>query len=88
MPKQKVDRFNEQKFQKWYKGWAKIAGIDPDPDNPKHLYDYRSAYMAGAYPTISKEDNRYHWPSEFKDDEHPNRFVDGWDTKYNVPKTQ
>lgn len=68
-------------FLKWYRGHAKKAGIDPDPDNPAHKYDYRAAYAAGDEPTISKEDGKYHWPSRHKADDHPNRYVDGVDTK-------
>ena len=77
---------DEQKFMEWYSLWAKIIGLDPDPDNPLHYYDYRKAYKSGVNPEISKEDGFYHWPSEFKHDDHPNRFVDGWDTKYNIPE--
>lgn len=71
----------EQAFQSWYAEKAKIAGIDPDPDNPLHKYDYRGAFKAGIEPGISPEDGLYHWPSQFKDDDHPNRFVNGVDTK-------
>ncbi|MCP4262827.1 MAG: hypothetical protein GY774_35760, partial [Planctomycetes bacterium] len=72
---------NERDFLKWYKNWANISGIDPNPDNPLHKYDYRSAYRAEANPQIDPGDGLYHWPSEFKFDDHPNRFVDGVDTK-------
>jgi hypothetical protein len=72
---------SEQSFADWYQGWAEKTGISPDPDDPRHKYDYRAAYQAGAEPEISPEDNQYHWPSEFKADDHPNRYVDGIDTK-------
>ena len=66
----------ETQFQEWYKGWAKKGGIDPNPDNPEHHYDYRAAFKAGATPTpYAPDNNRLHWPSEFKDGDHPNRFV-------------
>lgn len=68
--------FDESGFQTWYKGHAETQGINPDPDDPKHKYDYRAAYKAGVGP-----DDTGHWPSEFKDDDHPNRFIDGVDTK-------
>lgn len=71
----------EPKFQSWYRGWATKAGIDPDPDNPLHKYDYRGAYRAKIEPAVDSTDGLYHWPSEFKDDDHPNRFVKGVDTK-------
>lgn len=77
--------FNEQAFRSWYTGWAKKAGINPDPDDPKHKYDYRGAYKAGVVPKIDKADGRYHWDSRFKADDHPNRYVNGIDTKTGNP---
>ena len=72
---------DESKFKDWYVGWAKKSGIDTNPDDPNHKYDYRAAYKAGVGPSISKEDNRYHWPSQFKDADHPRRFINGIDTR-------
>lgn len=71
----------EAAFLKWYEQWAKKTGISEDPDDPMHFYDYRAAYINGAKPEIDKSDGKYHWPSEYKHDDHPNRFVDGIDTK-------
>lgn len=76
----------EKEFQTWYKGIAEKTGINQDPDDPLHKYDYRGAYKAGKEPTISEADGKYHWSSEFKDDDHPNRFVDGIDTKTGRPE--
>src|SRR3972149_10892014 len=70
-----VQQFNESNFQEWYKGWSSKLGLNPNPDDPRHQYDYRAAYKAGATPNESN-----HWPSEFKKEGHPNRFVDGVDT--------
>ena len=70
----------EISFRHWYQRWAKIMGLDPNPDDPRHHYDYRAAYLAGAEPTVQKEDNKFHWPSEFKGEGHPNLFVNGVDT--------
>lgn len=67
--------FNEPDFQRWYKGWSSKMGLNPNPDDPRHYYDYRAAYMADAIPDTNK-----HWPSEFKAPSHPNRFVDDIDT--------
>jgi len=66
---------DETAFQNWYKAHAKYLGLDPNPDNPLHFYDYRKAYVAGKEP-----DESGHWPSEFKHPDHPNRYVDGIDT--------
>lgn len=67
--------FDESAFQEWYGGIAGQLGLNPDPDDPKHKYDYRAAFSAGVTP-----DEAGHFPSEFKDPDHPNRFVDGIDT--------
>jgi len=78
----------EKQFQTWYKDWAIKAGIDINPDNPLHKYDYRAAYRAGVKPEINPEDGRYHWPSEFKAPDHPNRFVNGIDTITGTPVSE
>lgn len=56
----------EKGFRKWYKGHADKWGLAPDPDDPKHFYDYRGAFKAGAKP-----DKTGHWPSKFKKKGHP-----------------
>lgn len=65
----------ESRFQKWYAERAKALDLDPNPDDPRHHYDYRAAFKAGAEPGPDG-----HWPSQFKASDHPNRFVDGVDT--------
>ena len=53
---------------------------------PRHYYDYRGAYEAGA-----RLDKNKHLPSKFKHDLHPDRYtVDEkdlsiYDTKYDKP---
>jgi len=69
----------EKAFQDWHLGWSRKTGVNPDPDDSRHYYDYRAAYKAGAEPKLSEKDNTYHWPSKFKSMNHPNRFVDGID---------
>ncbi len=76
----------ETDFKKWYKDRSNKTGLDPNPDDPLHYYDYRAAYAAGVEPEIDPEDGNYHWDSRYKSDDHPNRFVDGWDTKYDRPE--
>ena len=76
----KLSKVDEIAFQRWYKAWAGLGGLDLDPDNPNHLYFYRRAFKAGVEPQISPVDRRFHWPSDFKHPKHPNRFVDGVDT--------
>jgi hypothetical protein len=72
---------DEDEFRQWYSRWATVAGLDPNPDSPAHRYDYRAAFRAGMEPEISPEDGLYHWRSAFKSADHPNRFVNGVDTK-------
>jgi hypothetical protein len=71
-------RFNETEFQDWYKNWASKLDLDPNPDDPRQQYDYRAAFRAGAEPT---EESGWHWPSEFKQEGHPNLIVEGRDTR-------
>jgi hypothetical protein len=42
LPKDET-RFPEKDFQDWYANWSTKTGISPDPDDPKHYYDYRAA---------------------------------------------
>lgn len=72
-----LNPLQEKFFRQWYAEWAKKASLDPNPDNPLHKYDYRGAFLAGATPAVDAGDSLYHWPSAFKDDDHPNRFVKG-----------
>tara|TARA_R100001443_G_scaffold1969_3_gene6790 strand:+ start:432 stop:728 length:297 start_codon:yes stop_codon:yes gene_type:complete len=74
----------EKDFLDWYSEIAEKTGISADPNDPRHYYDYRSAYKSGA--TTNKEG---HLPSRFKHDLHPNRYIvdkktlDIRDSKYN-----
>ena len=72
---------DEDKFQRWYFAQAKRWGLDPNPDAPEHKYDYRAAFKAGQGP----DPKTGHWPSAFKADDHPNRFVGIIDTKTGKP---
>ena len=72
-------------FLDWYSGVAERSGISPDPDDPKHYYDYRSAYESGVSLNEKKK-----LPSEFKHDLHPDRYIIGkdleiYDSKYERP---
>jgi|GEM_PF-2408808 len=62
---------DEAGFQSWYKANAQKTGLNPNPDAPEHHYDYRAAFRAG----VQGPDETGHWPSEFKADDHPNRFI-------------
>lgn len=71
---------NEASFQLWYAKHAKKSGLNKNPDDPAHFYDYRSAYKSGKEPDASG-----HWPSEFKKQGHPRMVIDGVNTKTGKP---
>jgi hypothetical protein len=71
----------EASFRSWYSGIAKQTGVVDNPDDPLHKYDYRAAYLTGATP-----DATGHMPSQFKDLDHPNRYVGGMDTITGKPE--
>ena len=63
-------------------------GEEPNRDPKIAKYDYDAAYKAGARPVLDPNDNLYHWDSKYKADDHPNRYVDGIDTKTGKPKLE
>ena len=71
----------DDEFSRWYSDIAEKSNLSPDPDDPRHYYDYRAAYEAGA-----DLDERKHLPSEFKHDLHPNRYVVGKDLEIHDSK--
>jgi hypothetical protein len=75
-PAEAPESTDEQAFQGWYASRANRLGLDPNPDDPQHFYDYRAAFKAGAEP-----DSTGHWPSTFKRPGHPRTIVNGVDTK-------
>lgn len=78
------DMQKEANFQQWYAGWAQETGLNPNPDDPGHAYNYRRAFDAGATP-MPNEAGEYHWPSEFKTEGHPNLVVNGINTVTGQP---
>jgi hypothetical protein len=77
--------------------------MDPNPDDPRHYYDYRAAYRAGAeperyvasatgsgqmMPDRAMERAPLHWTSEFKREGHPNEIVNGINTRTGEPEKQ
>lgn len=75
----------EQMFQEgirqtpWYREFLERYGEEPDLNDPN--YNYREAWDAGARPDVrDPQDQQFHWSSEFKGLEHPNRIVNGIDT--------
>jgi hypothetical protein len=72
---------DEARFQDAYRRIALGLGLNPNPDDPAHQYDWRGwfrAYQANPArfgPQPDPSDGRLHFPSEFKTADHPNRFV-------------
>jgi hypothetical protein len=72
----RVPAGDEAAFQRWYSNKASKHRLNPNPDAPDQLYDYRAAFRAGSEPDASE-----HWPSEFKKPGHPNEIVGGFNTR-------
>ena len=76
----------DAEFLDWYSNLSERANISPDPDDPRHYYDYRAAYKEG----VDLDESR-HLPSRFKHDLHPDRYIIDkedlsiYDTKYERP---
>jgi hypothetical protein len=84
---------SEKKFQAgiratpWWQEYVQRYGEEPDLNTPH--YDYRRAWAAGARPDVrDPTDKQFHWPSEFKSEAHPNRYVEGIDTLTGQPVTR
>lgn len=69
--------YDERQFQDWYAGVSKKMRLHPNPDEPKHFYDYRALYKSG----VREPDISGHWPSEFKLKGHSREIVDGVNTR-------
>lgn len=66
----------KQAFPDWFAAQAQKHGLNPDVDDPRHFYDWRKAWVAGAEP-----DAHGRWPSKFRLAGHPDLIVDGVDTR-------
>lgn len=68
----------EGHFQELYADVAKDIGINTNPDDPLHFYDYRALFRdTGGLGVGPKK----HFPSKYKLLGHPNLIVDGKDTR-------
>jgi len=62
----------EAQFQKDYADYAKATKMNPNPDEPKHYYDYRGLWKSeGKLPGPGE-----HGDSRFKLQGHPRTYVD------------
>jgi hypothetical protein len=78
-------RKEDRDFNNWYNEISDKFEYSKNPDDLLHFYDYRKAFKQG----VRGPDKSGHWPSRFKHDLHPNRYIpkggknEGWwDTKY------
>jgi len=62
-------------FQEWYDLYSRSHGLDSDPFDLRHQYDYEEAFKSGIRKSVGG-----HLPSTFKGIGHPRRFIDGEDT--------
>jgi hypothetical protein len=68
----------------WFSEFKERFGEEPDLNTTD--YDTRGAWKAGIRPTTrDPTDGLLHWDSRWKSDTHPNRYVDGIDTKTGLP---
>ena len=71
----------EQAFQSWYKDLSSRIGLNPNPDDQQHFYDYRGAFQAGTGEPGADQ----HFTSRFKTMGHPNQYIDNVDTRSGAP---
>lgn len=65
----------EQKFRRWMQETSASAGTSANADHPLHAYDYRGLYRSQQQMAVDPEDQRLHGSSQFKQQNHPNRYV-------------
>ena len=62
-------------FEEWWSQVLNTHDYAINPHDPEHFYDYKAAFEAGV--EIPEEGG--HWPSQFKHDLHPDRYIKGDD---------
>jgi hypothetical protein len=86
----------EADFMRWYLDQASKTGINPNPDDPRHFYDFRGAYLSGQGPNLDPverimsqlpgvESDYGHWSSLFKREGHPRMILNDMNTKTGLP---
>ena len=69
-------------FEQWYSDLAKKHDYNPNPKDWEHFYDYEAAFEAGVREPVLNEEGFYKWPSDYKHDFHPDRFIDQGDGSF------
>ena len=78
----KLQPREEYLFQKAYKEMATKMGLNLNPDDPLHYYDYRALWKETSK---LEPDETGHFPSKYKLKGHPNMYVEGIKTKEEKP---
>lgn len=56
----------EAEFSDWYAEQARRNRLNPDPDDPRHGYDYRGAFLSGDAPSWQSEHQQFRWDDRYK----------------------
>jgi hypothetical protein len=80
-PQANIGALKEKSFLDWYQEQAKKTGLNPNPYDPQHFYDYKGAFESG----VRGPDMTGHWPSKFKKEGHPNLIINRIDTRTGLP---
>lgn len=86
----KLTKKQEDKFQNWYKNVSYELGLDSNPDNPLHAYDYRGFWLENKNKDIDYKQPDFHFTDTYKKPDHPTFSVESKyaDKKYGIdPKT-
>lgn len=75
---------DEGRFLEWYKRYADKTGNDPNPDDPRHYYDYRGFFndTQGREPLTEG----MHLPDTYKFPGHPTYYVRPGETESQYPE--
>jgi hypothetical protein len=68
--------------------WKQALGNPNKQPSELDKYDYKAAIKEGARPTFDPESAEWHWPSRYKADDHPNRFITKDGKKYDTKNEQ
>ena len=86
----KLTKKQEGKFQNWYKNVSYELGLDSNPDNPLHAYDYRGFWLENRNKDINYKQPDFHFTDTYKQPNHPTFSIESKyaDKKYGIdPKT-
>ena len=72
-----ADEIGNSNFDNAYAQYSRKYGINPNPDDPRHFYDYRKLYEETG---SIQPDESGHLPSKYKLPGHPRTFVNGINT--------